>query len=355
MLASVTTTRKSRRQQATTKTTIRSVDWCGGGMLPLQIHHGKALPTSSSFRNNNQPPPSLSSMEEHLHVLYCDSHSICVAHKPSGILCVPGVRRNPSLADLVYHKYHHHHHQPEDDSFHLDNTIVHRLDRDTSGVVVFALNRQALLQLHADFRHRRVHKSYEALVCGHIPTTEGEIHLDLERDPDKPPFMRVAAPRNNHTNRQQSTTTTSTTTTTSSSSNKNNKFFQQAPKPSETHFRVLSYERLFDDELCPVTRVELIPRTGRTHQLRAHCAAIGHAIVGDDIYGIRGEGSAPPSPPRGGGDGLLQCWNNNSGASVEVQERIKDKNPRLCLHARQLCIRHPVTGAPMIFRADANF
>ncbi|KAK1738220.1 RNA pseudouridine synthase, RluA family [Skeletonema marinoi] len=169
--------------------------------------------------------------------------------------------------------------------------IVHRLDRDTSGVLLLARNDDALKQLHNDFKNKaRVKKTYVALVCGHwtgqssrscVARDEGEIDLPLVRDIERPPFMRVAT--------------------------------------AET------------EERLPVTRLELHPITGRTHQLRVHCAAMGHPIVGDSIYGFCGEGA-----PHGG----------LSNAKEECM---------LCLHAQQLNVFHPYTNAPMSFSSRSPF
>jgi len=254
-----------------------------------------------------------------LHILYSDS-DIVVVHKPSGVLCVPGPRRNPSLANLV--------HSALNTEIDVDKTVVHRLDMDTSGIVVFACSEQALSVLHDDFRHRRVQKTYQALVCGHLQTFEMEIDLALERDPYHPPFMRVAQHKDIHAINTDVPAVS--------------KFINQAPKPSLTELRVLSWEFLGD---CPVTRVELRPHTGRTHQLRVHCAAIGHAIIGDDIYGYNGEGAC--------NGGLVF---SKSESDVTVERKLYELNNRpLCLHAKQLCIHHPKTRAPMIFQADPSF
>jgi len=170
---------------------------------------------------------------------------------------------------------------------------------------------------------------------------ELELDLALERDPDHPPFMRIA---------QQPKTTTlhpgtaNTNDSPSVSRSTFSKFLDQAPKPSLTRLHVFSYEKLCMprdhrraakkefvsemDESCgptmPVTRVSMTPHTGRTHQLRVHAAAIGHPMVGDDIYGVD---TAFP----------------------------ENANAPLCLHAQQLCIYHPYSGAPMIFESTPSF
>jgi tRNA pseudouridine32 synthase/23S rRNA pseudouridine746 synthase len=239
---------------------------------------------------------------ESLRILYCDAH-ICVTNKPSGVLSVPGPRRNPSLAGLVYDCL-----KPVVD---LDQMVVHRLDMATSGIIVYALSLEALQQLHKDFKDRNVQKTYQALVHGHVDSLEGEINIALERDPANPPFMRIAQPKDEDLDFDEESESESSPLAVG----KTHKFWTQAPKECLTTWSVISKEYRNDE---PVTRLELRPWTGRTHQLRVHCAAALGAIVGDDNYGNREEGP-------------------------------------LCLHAMKLCIYHPISGAPMIFEAGAPF
>lgn len=180
--------------------------------------------------------------EQHLHVLYEDPHLV-VTNKPSGILCVPGINHNPCLLSLVHEEY-----AP---SLPKDKMIVHRLDMDTSGVVVFGRAVQAVATLQRAFRERKVEKSYEALVCGHVLVDEGVIDLPLQRDHERPPFMRVstkcseqAAAQAVHDLQHYGW----------------KKLVRKRPKPSQTEWNVLSREYL--DKL-PVTRVSLTPVTGR--------------------------------------------------------------------------------------------
>jgi len=234
---------------------------------------------------------------------------------------VPGHRRNPSLANLVYDTI-----QPtsssniDDGSIDtIDQSVVHRLDMATSGIIVYALSKQALQTLHVTFRDRKVQKTYQALVEGHLSLggpMEGEIDVALERDPDNPPYMRAAQPRERPTTGE---------TDDNPRGGKTHKFWREAPKPSKTTWSVLGYERSRNG--TPLTRIALTPHTGRTHQLRVHTSRVlGTPIVGDDIYGHIDE--------EGDDKGLEQP---------------------LCLHAQKLCIHHPITGAPMVFEADPPF
>ena len=267
-----------------------------------------------------------------LHILQHD-HDICVTYKPSGILSVPGPRRNPSLANLVYDVL-----QPECD---LDQMVVHRLDMDTSGILVYALNTQALAKLHDDFRGRRVHKIYQALLVGHMPpaVSQVDIHLELERDPFHVPFMRIKRPRDMDEEEMELRDNDDVV------HKSFRKMMNQAPKPSHTELRILAWEQLVDDttgQRYPVTRVELVPHTGRTHQLRVHCAALGYPIVGDDIYGHEGAGDC--------GVDDESCLER-----AELAEQIHALGKNLCLHATQLSFYHPRTGAPILFECEPPF
>lgn len=124
---------------------------------------------------------------------------------------------------------------------------VHRLDRETSGVVLFAKSAEAHRTLNRQFEQRLVQKRYLALVEGG-PKPHGFIRFALEEDPERPGRMRV----------------------------------QHFGTSAETHFRVLERFRGF-------SYLELEPLTGRTHQLRVHCAAMGHALAVDAFYGRRAQ------------------------------------------------------------------
>lgn len=338
---------------------------------------------------------------EHLCPIYIDSH-IVVVYKKSGVLSVPGPRRNPNVADLVFEYFG----NEEND---VDQMVVHRLDMDTSGVIVYARSKSVLSILHDVFRAKSqspdnkqkkndldaieesqnlVSKTYEALICGHMSVMEGEIDLPLVRDRDHPPFMKVwnGESYDNASNHDIATNISQDNV------NKHRgyiKMISKAPKESLTKFRVLSKEYLYDDDdddgkrmstALPVTRVELTPITGRTHQLRVHCAAIGHPIIGDNIYGIHGDGS-----PHGGFsyEEMIEYFPNM--ASIQLQENIyqlvqhlrhqniagednvqnyqfdelisndEKYTGNLYLHAKQLVLQHPITNAPMIFEVDPPF
>jgi len=122
--------------------------------------------------------------------------------------------------------------------------IVHRLDRDTSGVIVMALDAEAHRQLSIQFQERQAGKTYIAVVHGIVADDAGEIDLPIRKDRDHPPLQIVDRERG---------------------------------RPSVTRWRIV--ERLADR-----TRLELTPLTGRSHQLRIHLREIGHPILGDVLY-----------------------------------------------------------------------
>ena len=123
--------------------------------------------------------------------------------------------------------------------------IVHRLDKDTSGVLLVAKNQQTLEQLSCAFKERNVHKQYIAVVNGYLRSQSGTIELPIGRHPINRKKMAIRA---------------------------------QGGRVAVSHYRVLAEEK-------SMSVVQLFPETGRTHQLRVHLAAIGHPVIGDKIYG----------------------------------------------------------------------
>ena len=220
--------------------------------------------------------------EDHLHIIYRDD-DIVVTNKPSGILCVPGVNKNRSLLDLVFEI---NNNGDEDgverrseDKLAKDSMIVHRLDMDTSGIVIFATTREAMSELHKAFRERTgTKKTYEALLVGWFDINKwiesqdddndtnkvmeekgsdtanlggGEINLPLQRDHRHPPFMRVSTPGSE---------SEAQLAVKDLNSAGYKKLMAKKPKASTTQFKVLSLEHWRGH---PVTRVELTPITGR--------------------------------------------------------------------------------------------
>ena len=217
--------------------------------------------------NNYQPP-----LDEGLSILYCDDVLLAV-EKPSGLLSVPGRGENKqdcliSRARVAF----------------PDALIVHRLDMETSGVMVLARNAVVHRQLSLLFQERAVQKRYVAVVNGVLAESVGQIDLPLICDWPNRPRQKVD---------------------------------HQQGKPSRTFYRGVG------QGIDPhSTRVELVPETGRSHQLRVHMLSLGHPIVGDPLY---------------------------------ADEQVQAKSSRLMLHAEWLAFVHPVTTEPVQFISEVPF
>lgn len=136
--------------------------------------------------------------------------------------------------------------------------IVHRLDRDTTGVILIAKTDLALYRLGWQFEHRRIHKTYTAIVHGQLPLEEDVIDAPIGKHPRLKELYSVCR--------------------------KTGREFPMMGKEAVTRYKVL--QRLFPPHIEKgFTFVELYPQTGRTHQLRVHMSYLGHPIVGDRLYG----------------------------------------------------------------------
>lgn len=171
---------------------------------------------------------------EQIEILYQDEHMLLVA-KPPWLLTVPG--RLPENSDCVIARL-----QKDFPTA----TIVHRLDLDTSGLLMIPLCHAVHADLTRQFQRRAIHKRYEAIVFGIVEQDEGEIDFPLARDWFNKPLQKICAVEG---------------------------------KPALTRYRVV--ER---DPEHNRTRLALYPVTGRSHQLRIHLANIGHPILGCDLY-----------------------------------------------------------------------
>jgi len=262
--------------------------------------------------------------KEDLKVIHEDEH-IIVVDKPAGVLCVPNKDGSPSLSQAVFDAY-------GSESGRADKMVVHRLGMDTSGLIVFARTDKALKGMNTLFRTRKVTRSYEALVCGTIEDSEGSINLPLMRDYEFPPYMRVSTDEHQRALIGLDVEDVG-------------KKLLERPKESLTKYEVVGKEEL---EGNAVTRVKLSSVSGRTHQLNVHCAAIGHPIVGDKVYGINGEAAA---------NGGLEEGTLSSRASTEAQESIASAigDKSMCVHANTISFEHPVTGEKLSFESGAPF
>ena len=164
-----------------------------------------------------------------------EDNALLVVNKPSGLLSVPG--RGEDKQDCLIKRV---------QTNYPDALIVHRLDCDTSGLLILARGKEMQRNLSILFQNRQVEKCYVAVVDGQLTQDSGEVNLPLTVDWPNRPLHKVDF---------------------------------ETGKPSLTLYRVLSYTAA---SRC--SRLELKPETGRTHQLRVHMQALGHPILGDSLY-----------------------------------------------------------------------
>lgn len=204
--------------------------------------------------------------------LHLDADLIALS-KPAGLLSVPG--RGPDKADCLLARL---------QQAHPEALLVHRIDMGTSGLLVFARHLAAQRALSRAFEQRQVRKRYVAVVQGQVAGESGSIDLPLICDWPRRP-RQIVDP--------------------------------QHGRPALTHWQVLAR-----DPQGRFTRLALQPVTGRSHQLRVHLQALGHPILGDELY------AADPQAP---------------GAA------------RLLLHAERLELPHPGGSGPLILEDPAPF
>lgn len=214
-------------------------------------------------------------MSPYLDIIYQDD-DIVVLNKASGILSVPG--RLPEHQDCLQNRV---------QRVLPSATIVHRLDMATSGLLIMALNKPAHVAISRQFEQRKTQKTYLARVLGNVTLNEGSVDLPLICDWPNRPKQKV-----DHENGKQSL----------------------------THYRVL--KRNQSDSAQATTLVELTPVTGRSHQLRVHMLALGHAILGDRLYA--------------------------SQVGLAMSNRLQ-------LHALKLSLFHPKTTQAISFHAPCAF
>lgn len=166
-------------------------------------------------------------------IVYQDE-CLLVVNKPAKLLTVPG--RHPDNHDCLIHRL--------QQTF-TAATIVHRLDYDTSGLLIVPLQKSVVSAISKQFQARTVVKQYIAVVSGQLLQQSGRIDLPIAPDPDRRPRYKTCPDG----------------------------------KPSVTDYHVISYDAVSDR-----SRVQLSPITGRSHQLRLHMMALGHPISGDPFY-----------------------------------------------------------------------
>jgi RluA family pseudouridine synthase len=217
-------------------------------------------------------------------ILYEDEHLLLV-DKPAGLLSVPDrySAELPCLSRLLASGF-------------GEVWTVHRLDRDTSGVICFARSAEAHRHLSEQFAANSPRKIYQALVEGRLPLQSGELDYPLGPDPGRPGSMKVVA----------------------------------RGKAARTSFRVLAQFQQF-------TLVEVELHTGRTHQIRVHFQAFGHPLVADPLYGRR--------------EAFFLSAVKGKAYQLGREKTERPLLSRTALHAASLELLHPHTEAPL--RAEA--
>lgn len=209
---------------------------------------------------------------EQISILYEDDYILAI-NKPSGLFSLSG--KNPLNKDSVHYRL---------AQIYPDIRLAHRLDLGTSGIMLLAKNKVVNAHLTEQFQARTVIKRYVSVLAGKLENDQGKIDLPIAKDPSLFPKLKIC---------------------------------QQNGKPAQTHYQVIERNSHPDS-----TRVIFTPLTGRTHQLRIHSQAMGHAILGCDLYG------------------------SNKTHSMA---------PRLLLHALDISFKHPESGKPMTLSSPCPF
>jgi len=225
-------------------------------------------------------------MHHALSIIYEDDQ-IIIVNKPAGLLTLPDrfATDKENLIGLLQRKYE-------------KVMVVHRLDRETSGILCFARNEEAHRHLSIQFEHHTVDKYYHALVDGELHHDEGEVNKPIGEHPVIPGKMIVS----------------------------------NSGKPSLTFYRAIERFKRF-------TLTEVLIKTGRTHQIRVHFQSIGYQLAIDALYGRRN----------------AIYLSEIKGKSYKSGKYSEDERPlmsRTTLHASRLRIDHPVTGQRMEFKTE---
>lgn len=268
--------------------------------------HANGRPVKSNYKVRpgdvltlmlTRPPHDTSILPENIpmDIVYEDDY-ILVVNKPAGMVVHPGAGN--FTGTLVNAMAWHMKDVPSYDPNSPEVGLVHRIDKDTSGLLLIAKTPEAKTHLGRQFFNKTTSRRYNALVWGNIVEDEGRIEGNIARDPKDRLRMTVMSPDSG------------------------------IGKPAVTHWRVI-------ERFGYTTLVECVLETGRTHQIRAHMKSIGHPLFGDERYGgmemLRGERSSS-----------YKAFVNNCFKIC----------PRQALHARTLGFVHPSTNQQMDFSSE---
>jgi 23S rRNA pseudouridine1911/1915/1917 synthase len=260
----------------------------------LRLRAGQAVVVRlpAAWKQAGQQAPSAF---RDLEVLYEDEDLLAVS-KPANVNVYPTPRhRSGSLIERVHAREAELRREGR-----YRPTLCHRLDRETSGLVLFARNRSARAHVSDQFERRSVVKVYLALVAGEVAGEEGRIDLPIGSHPNSPIEIRMSTPRDG------------------------------SGLPASTLWRVVQ-------RLAGRTLLEVRPLSGRQHQIRVHLASLGHPIVGDKLYL--------------GGDELFLRWLDGELLEGDRQRLGLD---RQALHAWRLTLSHPSDGRTLTLEAPPS-
>jgi len=268
----------------------------------LVLVNGKSVKSGYKVRNNDnvilempeiRTDGTIAAENIDLDVLYEDNH-IAVINKPAGMVVHPGAGvKSGTLANALVYRYGIKLPVADEDATERPG-IVHRLDKETSGLMVVALNDKAHRALSLAFSERKVKKEYRAIVWG-VVENDFIVEQRIKRDPSNPLRMAV----------------------------------NSAGRDSLTEFKVVKSSSF-------ATLLNAHPRTGRTHQIRVHTSYHSHPIVGDDLYG-----------------GARELWMKRvDPLHRHKAARMADAAQRVMLHAGFLCFTHPSTKRKREFTVD---
>ncbi len=236
-------------------------------------------------------PRAVAAEDIPLEIVYEDEHLVIVNKKPGMVVHPAAGNRTGTLVNALVYRYG----KLAGGSAMERPGIVHRLDKETSGLLVVARHDEAYLKLQKLLQAREIKRTYLALVCGHMKEEAGTIEAPIGRSPHNRKLRRVDG---------------------------------ENPQDAVTHYRLLRRYRSYD-------LLEVRLETGRTHQIRVHVASLGHPVLGDADYGGR------------------EKWHKGMfGPERPLGKRLLEVLGRQALHAHRLEFTHPFSGERVVFSAE---
>lgn len=239
------------------------------------------------------PPPEAVAEDIPLTIVFEDEHLIII-NKPAGMVVHPAFGN--WTGTLVNGLLHHADQLSDPDDEMIRPGIVHRLDKNTSGLLVVAKNDNVHAKLSELFASHTINRTYHSIVWGLFPEKEGTLTGNIGRS---------------RTDRKKMTVVD-----------------HDMGKHATTHYKVL-------EEMELLSYMEFRLETGRTHQIRVHCSHVNHPVFGDNEYG---------------GDSVR--YGSNSGSRKDLFEKLFKRLPHQCLHAKTLGFTHPITKVEHFFEAE---